>query len=150
MVNDDQVSPSNSKTYTQHDLDKLRTHWEEQFKLQKAIDKKILEKEIQNHYLHQIQSLKSEHQEQLATMASEITAHKDNLSQLMHKKHKIFTPFKCSNKELVAWRSQSNSGQFGHTFTFVFNKNGTVTWLSRFVYILNLTWIFTVIPLTKC
>ena len=29
MVNDDQVPPSNSKTYTQNDLDKLRTHWEE-------------------------------------------------------------------------------------------------------------------------
>ena len=76
MVNDGQVPPPNSKTYTQHDLDKLRTHWEEQFKLQKAIDKTILEKEIQNHYLHQIQSLKNEHQEQLA---SEIAAHKDNL-----------------------------------------------------------------------
>ena len=57
MVNDDQVPPSSSKTYTQHDLDKLRTHWEEQFKLQKAIDKTILEKELQNHYLHQIQML---------------------------------------------------------------------------------------------
>ena len=79
MVNDDQVPPSNSKTYTQHDLDKLRTHWEEQFKLQRAIDKTILEKEIQNHYLHQIQSVKHEHQEQLATIASEIAAHKDNL-----------------------------------------------------------------------
>ena len=72
MVNDDQGPPSNSKTYTQHDLDKLRTHLEEQFKFQKAIDKKNLEKEIQNHYLHQ-------HQEQLATMASEITALKNNL-----------------------------------------------------------------------
>ena len=79
MVNDVQVPPSNSKTYTQNDLDKLRTHWEEQFKLQKAIDKTILEKEIQNHYLHQIQSLKNEHQEHLATIASEIAAHKDNL-----------------------------------------------------------------------
>ena len=79
MVNDDQVPPSNSKTYTQNDLDKLRTHWEEQFKLQKAIDKTILEKEIQNHYLHQIQSLKNEHQEQLATTASEVATHKDNL-----------------------------------------------------------------------
>ena len=72
MVNDDQDPPSNSKTYTQHDLDKLRTHLEEQFKFQKAIDKKNLEKEIQNHYLHQ-------HQEQLATMASKITALQDNL-----------------------------------------------------------------------
>ena len=63
MVNDDQIPPSNSKTYTQRiELDKLRTHWEEQFKLHKAIDKTILEKEIQNHYLHQIQSLKNEHQ----------------------------------------------------------------------------------------
>ena len=79
MVNDDQGPPSNSKTYTQHDLDKLRTHLEEQFKFQKVIDKKNLEKEIQNHYLHQIQSFKNEHQEQLATMASEITAFKDNL-----------------------------------------------------------------------
>ena len=79
MVDDDQVPPSNSKTYTQHDLHKLRTHWEEQIKLQKAIDKAILEKEIKNHYLHQIQSLKNVHQEQLATIASEITAHKDNL-----------------------------------------------------------------------
>ena len=79
MVNDDQVPPSNSKAYTQHDLDKHRTHWEEQFKLQKAIDRKILEKELQNHYLHQMQSLKSEHQEQLATIASEMAAHKDNL-----------------------------------------------------------------------
>ena len=41
MVNDDdQGLPSNSKTYTQHDLDKLRTDLEEQFKFQKAIDKK--------------------------------------------------------------------------------------------------------------
>ena len=72
MVNDNQDPPSNSKTYTQHDLDKLRTHLEEQFKFQKAIDKKNLEKEIQNHYLHQ-------HQEQLATMASKITALQDNL-----------------------------------------------------------------------
>ena len=40
MVNDDQGPPSNSKTYTQHDLDKLRRHLEEQFKIQKAIDKK--------------------------------------------------------------------------------------------------------------
>ena len=79
MVNDDQVPPSNSKTYTQHDLHNLRTHWEEQSKLQKAIDKKILEKEIQNHCLHQIESLKNEHQEQLATIASEKAAHKDNL-----------------------------------------------------------------------
>ena len=79
MVNDDQVPSSNSKTYTQHDLHKFRTHWEEQFKLQKAIDKTILEKQIQNHYLHQIQSLKNEHQEQLVTIASEITANKDNL-----------------------------------------------------------------------
>ena len=93
MVNDDQVPPSNSKTYTQHDLEKLRTQWEEQFKLQKAIDKKILEKEIQNHYLHQIQSLKSEHQEQLATIASEIEAHKDSLvtadAQKAHDIHTI-------------------------------------------------------------
>ena len=72
MVNDDQGLPSNSKTYTQHDLDKLRTDLEEQFKFQKAIDKKNLEKEIQNNYLHQ-------HQEQLATMASKITALQDNL-----------------------------------------------------------------------
>ena len=72
MVNDDQDSPSNPKTYTQHDLDKLRTHLEEQFKFQKAIDKKNLEKEIQNHYLHQ-------HQEQLATMASKITTLQGNL-----------------------------------------------------------------------
>ena len=79
MVNDDQVPSSHSKTYTQQDLDKLRTCWEEQFKLQKAIDNKNLEKEIQNHYLHQIQSLKNEHQEQLATLASETMAHKDNL-----------------------------------------------------------------------
>ena len=79
MVNDDQVPPSNSKTYTQHDLDKHRTHWKGQFKLQKAIDKKILEKEIQNHYLHQMKSLKSEYQEQLATIASEMAALKDNL-----------------------------------------------------------------------
>ena len=67
------------KHTAQHELDKLRTHWKEQFKLQKAIDKTILEKEIQNHYLHQIQSLKNEHQEQLATIASEIAAHKDHL-----------------------------------------------------------------------
>ena len=40
MINDDQVPPSNLKSYTQHDLDKLRTHLEEQFKFQKAIDKK--------------------------------------------------------------------------------------------------------------
>ena len=100
MVNDDQVPPSNSKTYTQHDLDKLRTHWEEQFKLQKAIDKKILDKEIQNHYLCQIQSLKSEHQEQLATIESEIAAIKIVWSQLMHKKPMMSTPFKCSNREL--------------------------------------------------
>ena len=79
MVNDDQFPPSNSKTYSQHDLDKLRIYWEEQFKLQKAIDNKNCEKEIQNHYLHQIQSLKSEHQEQLATIVSDIAAHKDNL-----------------------------------------------------------------------
>ena len=72
MVNDDQGLPSNSKTYTQHDLDKLRTDLEEQFKFQKAIDKKNLEKEIQNNYLNQ-------HQEQLATMASKITALQDNL-----------------------------------------------------------------------
>ena len=93
MVNDDQVPPSNSKTYTQHNLYKLRSHWEEQFKLQKAIDKKFLEKEIQNHYLHQIQSLKSEHQEQLATIASEIAAHKDSLvtadAQKAHDIHTI-------------------------------------------------------------
>ena len=79
MVNDDQVPPSHSKIYTQHDLDKLRTYWEEQSKLQKAIDNKNLEKEIHNHYCHQIQSLKNEHQEQLATLASETTAQKDNL-----------------------------------------------------------------------
>ena len=46
MVNDDQGLPSNLKTYTQHDLDKLRTDLEEQFKFQNAIDKKNLEKEI--------------------------------------------------------------------------------------------------------
>ena len=71
-VNDDKVPTPNSKTYTQHDLDKLRTDLEEQFKFQNAIDKKTLEKEIQNNYLHQ-------HQEQLATMASKITALQDNL-----------------------------------------------------------------------
>ena len=43
-VNDDKVPTPNSKTDTQHDLDKLRTDLEEQFKFQNAIDKKNLEK----------------------------------------------------------------------------------------------------------
>ena len=71
MVNDNQVPPSHSKTYTQHDLDKPRTYWEEQFKLKKAIDNKNLDVKVTKNQT--LGMLKSCDQDQICTIHRLVT-----------------------------------------------------------------------------
>ena len=68
MVNDDKVLPPNSKTYSQKDVDRLL----EQSRLQDITDKRNLETHIRNQYSAAMENLKMEHQEQIASMETNI------------------------------------------------------------------------------
>ena len=67
-VNDDKVPPPNSKTYSQKDVDRLL----EQSRLQDITDKRNLETHIRNQYSFAMEQLKMEHQEQIASMETNI------------------------------------------------------------------------------
>ena len=68
IVNDDKLPPPNSKTYSQKDVDYLL----EQSRLQDITDKRNLETHIRNQYSSAMEHLKMEHQEQIASIDTNI------------------------------------------------------------------------------
>ena len=68
IANDDKLPPPNSKTYSQKDVD----HLLEQSRLQDITDKRNLETHIRNQCSSAMEHLKMEHQEQIASMETNI------------------------------------------------------------------------------
>ena len=101
IVNDDKLPPPNSKTYSQKDVD----HLLEQSRLQDITDKRNLETHIRNQYSSAMENLKMEHQEQIASMETNIAKklQKENSKDSGHFRptelYSMLSPYNCSNKK---------------------------------------------------
>ena len=75
-------SPSNldrsPKQFSRQELDKFRAELLEQSKIQMEIDRKNMEKQIQNHYLSELKTMEIEHERQLAIIESKLAEQKQS------------------------------------------------------------------------
>ena len=75
-------SPSNldrsPKQFSRQELDKFRAELLDQSKIQMEIDRKNMEKQIQNHYLSELKTMEIEHERQLAIIESKLAEQKQS------------------------------------------------------------------------